>query len=287
MSNDIKQSLSIAIVTRNRPESLKRALESLSQQDSKPFEIVISDDSNSNLAIEENKKLAELYNCRYIQGPQKGLYANRNFAARNCLGTHFRSMDDDHEFPENHIALCLEAIETHKEAIWTIGEYCPPDPNRSIPAPIPGQLHAMGYSYVPKNMNNYFGISCGATIYPRKVVEQNVLNLETYMFGVLYLEYGARLFNRGFRFRHLESTFVIHNVDYEDVKSRSISSLNTINSAKIFSMMMLSFHHQRSFKNILLTSYEIAKNMLAGKYSLELVKNCYTEYKNAVKNLSV
>jgi glycosyltransferase involved in cell wall biosynthesis len=193
-----KYTLSIAIVTRNRPESLQRALESLSNQNTQAFEIVISDDSNLEEMIAANKELASAYGAKHILGPQNGLYANRNFVARNCSGTHFRTMDDDHEFPDNHIKICLEAIEQDPYAIWTIGEYCPPDENRSLPAPIPGQLHPMGYSYSPADMTTYFGISCGATIYPKKVVEKNVLNLETYMFGILYLEYGSRLYNKGY-----------------------------------------------------------------------------------------
>jgi glycosyltransferase involved in cell wall biosynthesis len=275
--------LSIAIVTRNRPESLERALESLSKQNAQPFEIIISDDSNLEDMIAANKALAKTYGARHILGPQNGLYANRNFVARNCTGSHFRTMDDDHEFPENHIKNCLEAIQQDPDAIWTIGEYCPPDENRSLPAPIPGQLHPMGYSYSPANMNTYFGISCGATIYPNKVVIKNILNLEVYKFGVVYLEYGARLFSNGFRFRHLDKTFVIHHVDMEDVMARSISSVIIINSARVFSMLSLSFHHQRTIKHRLLTSFAIAKDILTGKYTIQLFLNTYRQYKNAIK----
>ncbi|MFM6022178.1 MAG: glycosyltransferase family 2 protein, partial [Dolichospermum sp.] len=38
--------LSIALVTRNRPESLERCLKSLRSQNVQPFEVVISDDSD-------------------------------------------------------------------------------------------------------------------------------------------------------------------------------------------------------------------------------------------------
>jgi Glycosyltransferases involved in cell wall biogenesis len=280
--NISKYRLSIAVVTRNRPESLERMLESLFQQHVKPFEVVISDDSDSEVAIIANKGLAERYECRYVTGPKRGLYANRNFVAKECLGTHFRTMDDDHEFPEKHIQVCMDAIESDPEAIWTIGEYCPPNPDRSLPAPVPGQLHPMGYSYAPDDMSKYFGISCGASIYPRTVIDKNVLNLETYMFGILYLEYGARLKKRGFHFKHIENTFVIHNVDMDAVNNRSVMSVNVINGAKVFSMMMLSFHHQKTFKNIVLTSYAILKDIIMGKYSFKLVLDSFYKYKKAL-----
>jgi glycosyltransferase involved in cell wall biosynthesis len=277
-----KHTLSIAIVTRNRPDSLQKTLDSLSIQNAQPFEIIISDDSDSDEMIEANKKVALIYGAKHILGPQKGLYANRNFVARHSLGTHFRTMDDDHEFPDNHIAICLEAIEQNADAIWTIGEYCSPDPNRSLPAPVPGQLHPMGYSYSPTDMSTYFGISCGATIYPKKVVEKNVLNLETYMFGILYLEYGSRLYNKGYTLKHLNTTFIIH---HSDINNRSISSMKIINGAKVFCMFMLSFYHQRSIKNIAFTYYAILKELLTKKYTLSLVFESYRNFKKVVKEI--
>src|SRR3954454_3566516 len=95
--------LSVALVTRNRPDSLRRTLESLKQQSLQPYEVIISDDSDNETLIAVNNELAQKYSCRYIKGPGKGLYANRNFVARHCSGTHIRTMDDDHEFPENHL----------------------------------------------------------------------------------------------------------------------------------------------------------------------------------------
>jgi glycosyltransferase involved in cell wall biosynthesis len=65
-----KYTLSIAIVTRNRPESLQRALESLSNQNTQAFEIVISDDSNLEEMIAANKELASAYGAKHIISEQ-------------------------------------------------------------------------------------------------------------------------------------------------------------------------------------------------------------------------
>jgi glycosyltransferase involved in cell wall biosynthesis len=268
--------ISIAIVTRNRPDSLERTLESLSKQSVQPFEIIISDDSNSNDFIELNKEIADKFKCKYISGPQKGLYANRNFVAKNCTGTHIRTMDDDHEFPVDHFKVCLEAVKAEPDTIWTIGEYNPTSTEMSLPGPVPGQLHARGYSYTPANMEDYFGISCGASIYPRKVIDDGVLNVEIFKFGIVYLEYGARLANKKFKIKHLSNTYIIHHYDSEN---RSVSSMEIINGAQVFSMFMLSFHHKRSFKNIMLTTGEIIKGIMLKKYSLKLVKSAYLSYK--------
>jgi len=270
--------LSVALVTRNRPDSLRRTLSSLSKQVS-PYEVLISDDSDNAEAIVENKRLAERFGCKYMSGPHKGLYANRNFVAKHCTGTHIRTMDDDHEFPEDHIKTCLEAIKQDFNVIWTIGEYIPTEINMDQPAPIPGQLHPRGYSYLPKDMNDYYGISCGATIYPRKVIDDNILNFEIFKFGIVYLEYGARLFNKKFVIKPLLSTFIIHHYDADN---RSVSSMQIISSARIFSMLMLSFYHRRSLRNQFLTVSEILKGLFKKEYSFKIVYRAYFFYKKNV-----
>ena len=283
LTNSVEK-LSVALVTRNRAESLARTLESLKRQNIQPFEIVISDDSDIETEIRLNKKLALQYSCKYVQGPERGLYANRNFVAKHCSGTHIRTMDDDHEFPENHINECIKAINEEQNTIWTIGEYYPPDKTRSLPAPIAGQLHPRGYSYPPKNINKYYGISCGASIYPRSVIDRNILNLECYKFGILYLEYGARLYKNGYVIKPLNSTYVIHHYDENN---RSVSSKEIIRSAEIFSMLMLSFYHMREFKKYSLTTLEIIKKIIFDNYSLSTVYGAYLQYQKESQTLQI
>src|SRR5215831_14404511 len=114
-------SLSVAVIARNRPESLQRALASLRDQDAQPFEIIVSDDSDDQF-VSEIQRIAQKFDCRYVRGPRRGLYANRNFAALHCSGTHIRTMDDDHFLPSNHLAQCLRAVGQDPAAIWTTGE---------------------------------------------------------------------------------------------------------------------------------------------------------------------
>lgn len=274
--------LSIAIVTRHRPESLERTLKSLLAQEVAPFEILISDDSNLDDMINANKMLAQKYGCSYYIGPGKGLYANRNFAAKLCKGTHFRSMDDDHEFPENHLKHCMEAIQLDDEAIWVIGEYYPWEKERPIPSRVPGQLHPRGYSIPPTDNNEYFAISCGATIYPRSVVERNVLNSEAYKFGILYLEYGARLKSLGYTIKHLSSTYVIHHIDENTGTSIATAadknSLDISNGAKIYTMLMLSFKYKKTLKNQLLTLMEIGIRIITRQFSIVSLRSAYFQY---------
>src|SRR6516165_5790031 len=113
--------LSVALVTRNRPGSLERAIASLRAQDEQPFEVVISDDSDDEF-VSEIEAIAQKFGCRYVRGLRRGLYANRNFAALNCAGTHIRTMDDGHILPNGHLEQCLAAVREDPAAIWTTGE---------------------------------------------------------------------------------------------------------------------------------------------------------------------
>ena len=120
MKNEIR--LSVALVTRNRPGSLRRCLESLRAQSVQPFEVVVSDDSSKEFA-DENRRIAAEFCCRHEEGPGRGLYANRNAAALRCAGTHMRTVDDDHTFPPDHFEQCRAAVEEDPCAVWTTGEW--------------------------------------------------------------------------------------------------------------------------------------------------------------------
>jgi glycosyltransferase involved in cell wall biosynthesis len=270
--------LSVGIVTRNRPDSLERTLLSLSKQNPQPYEVIVSDDSQDEKMIEENKKVVEKYGYTYLTGQVKGLYANRNFVAKHCSGTHIRSMDDDHEFPdENHMRACIAAIEAEPDVIWTMGEYHPWDETRPIPVTrIPGQLHPKGYSYTPKDLTTYYGISCGASLYPRAVFDNNILNVEAYKFGMMFLEYGVRLFKKGYKIKHLNTTYILHHAEKNDV---SISAPDIANGARLFCMFMLSFQHIPTAKNKLLTLSEMAKGLATKTFSPKLIRESYANFK--------
>lgn len=277
--------LSVALVTRNRPHSLERTLQSLSLQNPQPYEVIISDDSSSEEMIMHNQNIVRKYAYKHIIGPQKGLYINRNSVARYCTGTHVRTMDDDHEFPDNHIQICVDAIKSDPEVIWTIGEYYPWDENRPIPVThrLPGQLHARGFGYLPKDMDNYYGLACGASIYPHSVIEKKIFNIERCKFGIVYLEYGARLYKMGYRIKPLNTTYVLHHVEKNDVQ---IASSKVVFSARVMSMLLFSFKHFPSLKNKIFTLSQIVREVLLRKYSIKLVIEAYRNYKAEKHHIS-
>lgn len=202
--------LSVALITRNRPVSVERGLASLRAQGEQPFEVVVSDDSDAGIAP-IIQKIAGAFGCRYLCGPKKGLYANRNFAAANCLGTHIRTMDDDHVLPCDHLSKCIAAIRRDRNAIWTTGEHGFIEERLVGIAETAGQLGPAGVSESVKDVDDNWGIADGSTIYPRQVFDRGFRMVEEFRFGSSYLEFGAFLYRQGWKCRCVPDAFVEHH----------------------------------------------------------------------------
>ncbi len=250
--------LSVALVTRNRATSLERTLKSIRSQSVQPWEVVISDDSDDEHAAKV-AALAETYGCRYLSGPRRGLYANRNYAALACKGTHIRTMDDDHEFPFSHMGKCIEAIKCDPFSVWNIGEDYPETQTARRPPACPGQLHPRGFSVVPLDPQRCWAISDGASIYPREIFESGLRYIEDYTFGAAYLEFGSRLYWLGYRLRHLSETYVIHHYD---PTTRSFLDVNVDLSSRFCAMLCHAYIYQPKPANKILCRMEMLKQIL-------------------------
>jgi len=207
---------SIALVTRNRPDSLRRCLASLRAQEIQPFEIVVSDDSDEpSIAA----AIAQEFAARHVAGPRRGLYANRNAAALACGGTHIRTMDDDHTLPPGHLRICLEAVTRDPQALWTCGEQSIVDERPGTFTARAAQLHPSGAAHSVEDPDDNWAIADGATFYPREVFERGFRYVEEFGYGSSYLEFGALLYARGWRSRCIPGAFVEHHDEARNRRS--------------------------------------------------------------------
>lgn len=211
--------LSVAIVTRNRPTSLDRTLESLRKQSVQPFEIVVSDDSDDEF-VTQVQQVAETWGCRYTKGPRQGLYANRNYAALACRGTHIRTMDDDHLFPAGHFEQCLDAVKSDPDSIWTTGELGFLNGELCWDCPTAGQLSPAGVGGPVADLDDNWAIADGSTIYPAKVFAQGHRMVEDFNYGSSYLEFGAYLYKLGFVSRCIPDCYIEHYPENESILTR-------------------------------------------------------------------
>lgn len=224
--------ISVALVTRNRPASLERCLQSWSLQTVAPFEIVVSDDSDGTHAP-KIVELARHYGCVYTQGPRRGLYANRNHASLSCRGTHILSADDDHTHPPGLIHTITQAIQNDSDAIWTVGERHPKRPD--VPHSSPCELRTDGTVGPPVQFDHSAAIACGSTAYPRGIFDHGFRYNEAYRFGGIWYLWGHQLRKAGFKIRWCPDTFVWHHSETWMEWGNDNDTLKTKTEADLFS----------------------------------------------------
>lgn len=201
-------SISVALVTRNRPRSVERCLESWRRQTVAPDEIVVSDDSDEALAG-ETEQIARRYGCGYTRGPRRGLYANRNHASLQCHGTHIVSADDDHTHPADYVAVIKALVASDPHRVWIFSERLPGD--SSTPLTCPPELHRSGFGITPADPSRCAAVADGASVYPRLIFDSGLRYDETYPFGGLWYLWGKLLARRGWQISFSDRTFVWHH----------------------------------------------------------------------------
>ena len=163
--------ITICIPTCNRPENLKNAIESIMEGAIKPQEIVISDDSRPEVAL-QTKKIAEKYGVKYVEGPRKGLTLNQKNLLLHASGDFIVFLDDDMRIPENYIEEMIrcysEYSKKYGEKIIITGREI-----RNGEEVTPGELTFLGYQARPfRNPENVKAIVKGSTLFPRKFLEK-------------------------------------------------------------------------------------------------------------------
>jgi glycosyltransferase involved in cell wall biosynthesis len=240
----------------------------LRDQSAQPWEIVVSDDSDPE-HVGETRAVAEKFGAKYCAGPRRGLYANRNAAALACTGTHIRTMDDDHTFPERHFANCLAAIAEDPRAFWTTGEAGYIDGQYFGMCETAFQLGPAGVGYRVADPDNNWAISDGSTIYPSEVFKRGYRMEDMFSYGSSYLEFGAFLYSRGFRGRSIAGVYVCHYARKEDV-DRAQDFLTR--RSRLFASMCFNLYFQRNLP-------------LAIRHCLSFVAGCGLREASAVKRI--
>jgi glycosyltransferase involved in cell wall biosynthesis len=92
---------------------IKRAIDSVLNQDFQDFELIIIDDGSK----ENNREL--LLECVeqnedkliYIRHSNRGQSESINRGVLNCVGEYITILDSDDEYKPNHLSACLRAID--------------------------------------------------------------------------------------------------------------------------------------------------------------------------------
>lgn len=122
----MKPLITVIVPTYNRPELLKRALESITKQKYRHYEVLVINDGGENV----EQVVSGYRNTRYIsRSINQGLPAARNAGLRVAKGDWIAYLDDDDWFYEWHLDVLISGISKARfvysdaDAIW---------PNRKI-----------------------------------------------------------------------------------------------------------------------------------------------------------
>lgn len=100
--------ISVCICTRNRPKELNNALKSVERSTYPAFEVIVSDDSTN----DDTKMFVASHfpTVKYVDGPRRGLGANRNNALKAVTGSHVLFIDDDVILEEKFLDLLCNQL---------------------------------------------------------------------------------------------------------------------------------------------------------------------------------
>ncbi|MCT7489216.1 glycosyltransferase [Aliarcobacter cryaerophilus] len=120
MKNSMQPLVTIAIPTYNRPNELKKAIESAINQTYENLEIFISDNCSTDEKVEQlcNEYLNKDKRIRYVrQIENKGPLFNYNYLLENANGKYHIYLADDDWLSENYISECINILENSDYSI--------------------------------------------------------------------------------------------------------------------------------------------------------------------------
>jgi GT2 family glycosyltransferase len=204
--------ITLALLTRNRPEHLRRALDAALSGRERPDDIVVSDDSDDALR-EETEELVRGYgSVRYVRGPRRGLGANENHLVANLAPeTDWVVFNgDDTRLADDFIAELRRSIRLHA-------------PSRRIPSGVevrngtlvrPNRLSFLGFqsrpyeSYEPGR--DLETVVVQATAFPHDAL-RTVSWLEVSPYGYDEVDMAHKLRRLGWRFVFEPSICLAHD----------------------------------------------------------------------------
>ncbi len=112
-------SLAICICAMDRAEVLRRCLDSIINGSRQPDTILVSDDSAG--GDEVAAVCREYAGVTYLEGPRRGICANRNRVVRQATTTHVSLVDDDAVLSESFVEESKKIIAGHADNVILTG----------------------------------------------------------------------------------------------------------------------------------------------------------------------
>lgn len=220
--------LAICITTRNRPQELNRCLNAVWNSTTKPYSVIVSDDSAEYEMQETNYQIVEHYpNSAYYHGPRLGVCANRNNAVNQTGECNLVAFVDDDicvepDFIEKAFNRYNQLDPEQRETTILSGVSKDPQGNDLLPS----KLSFRGYFYPSEEPET---VVIHAAVIPRIFFYQEQWDENIFFgyedaelclralkrnFNILYCP-ELKVLNTGFHKGTLNSTSLVYLTDYE------------------------------------------------------------------------
>jgi GT2 family glycosyltransferase len=136
--------VSVIIGTKDRPESLRRCLESLAAQRCRPLEVLLLDDGTPGAESLGGILEEAGIRWRYIRKDEPGLSRSRNLGAREAAGEVLLFLDDDVELDPGYLEAVLRVYREHPGV-----------------AGVGGRLEGIRYGAFVKGFLRFFALDSG------------------------------------------------------------------------------------------------------------------------------
>jgi glycosyltransferase involved in cell wall biosynthesis len=177
--------ISICICTRNRAADLARALTSIAAASSQPVEVIVSDDSTND---DTRRMLATDFPAiTHVEGPRRGLGANRNAALLFATGSHILFIDDDVLLGKDFLRQAEAELSQATAATILSGI----ELNHGTPV-FPHKANFLGYQaldYPPGAVHETVVIN--ATVFPKTLFSSTVFD-ENLVYGCEEMDFASR-----------------------------------------------------------------------------------------------
>jgi GT2 family glycosyltransferase len=205
-----KFNISVCICTRNRPDNLRKALDSLEESTYPIYETIVSDDSTN--SDTETLIPSEYPSIKYVPGPRLGLGANRNNALQSVTGSHVLFLDDDAVLGEHFLETALANLEAHAgensnelDKIIITGPQM--DHGRLM---FPGEQDFLGFQKIPyKEGEALKTVVINSAIFPANIFQQ-VLFDEKLIYGCDEVDFTTRAIKKGFKIKFCAEAINLH-----------------------------------------------------------------------------
>jgi len=200
--------VSVCICTRNRPQELSKALHSVELSTYPAFEVIVSDDSTN----DETKSLiiSHFPTVKYLDGPRKGLGANRNNILKAVTGSQVLFIDDDVILNENFLELVCNKLAKLAEQENLDKLIISGIENKNGQLVFPGEQSFVGWQNVSyKEGDTIKTVVINSAVFPASLF-RNTLFDEKLVYGNDEVDLTTRAIEKGFKIILLPEAINFH-----------------------------------------------------------------------------